>query len=320
VARELLGDEGAVVDIAPHGAAAVAAVAAASPPYDAVLMDLQMPEMDGYTATSRIRQDLGLHALPIVAMTANVMVSDRAACLAAGMNEHVGKPFDLDHLVGVLQRLTGRAVTAPVPSAPRPAGIEPGAIELDAALRRLGGRRDVYRRLLANLVTDLGRWPDEWRALAAAGRAGDLRREAHALKGVAATLGAGRLSAQAAAVERALAGEPATRAVNSSLDRLLAAMAEALPALRALATQLQDAAPAVAAGNASAEPLDALLHTLEQRLAEDDMDAQATLDRLRAAHGERLRERLAPLEQAIGQLDFARALALCRALREDCRA
>ena len=316
VARELLGDEGASVDIAPHGAAAVAAVAAASPPYDAVLMDLQMPEMDGYTATSRIRQDLGLHALPIVAMTANAMASDRAACLAAGMNEHVGKPFDLDHLVGVLQRLTGRTVTAVAQPLPRPAGIECGAIELDAALRRLGGRRDVYRRLLANLVTDLGRWPGQWGALAGAGRTDELRREAHALKGVAATLGAAHLSAQAAAAEHAFAGAPAAAA--SSLEALLAAMAETLPALRALAAQLQDDPP-VAAAEGPLEPLDGLLGALEQQLAQDDMDAQATLDRLRAMHGERLGKRLAPLEQAIGQLDFSQALALCRALREDCQ-
>jgi HPt (histidine-containing phosphotransfer) domain-containing protein len=237
------------------------------------------------------------------------------------MNEHVGKPFDLDHLVGVLQRVTGHAVTAlaePLP--PRPAGILPGAIELDAALRRMGGRSDVYRRLLANLVADLGRWPGEWRALAAAGRADELSREAHALKGVAATLGAGRLSALAAAAERALAGKPTAEAVDSSLNHLLAAMAEALPPLRSLAAQLQDATPAAAGGGAPEEPLDLLLGTLERCLAENDMDAQATLDRLRTAHGVRLGERLAPLEQAVGQLEFERALALCRALMENCRA
>jgi HPt (histidine-containing phosphotransfer) domain-containing protein len=247
------------------------------------------------------------------------MVSDRAACLAAGMNEHVGKPFDLDHLVGLLQRLTGHKVSAGERPLPRPAGAEDSSIELDAALRRLGGRRDVYRRLLGNLVADLGHWPGQWRALAASGCAEELRRQAHALKGVAATLGAGQLSAQAAAAENALAGGPTSDAVESSLNRLLAAMAEALPALSRLAAQLQDAAPA-ADGGAPAEPLDALLHTLGQRLAEDDMDAQATLERLRTAHGERLGERLVPLEQAIGQLDFRNALVLCRALQADGRA
>jgi len=66
--------------------------------------------MDGYAATRAIRQELGLTVLPIVAMTANAMASDRAACMAAGMNDHVGKPFELDHLVTTLLRLCGRSL------------------------------------------------------------------------------------------------------------------------------------------------------------------------------------------------------------------
>jgi CheY-like chemotaxis protein len=72
-------------------------------------MDVQMPVMDGYAATRVIREELGLTALPIIAMTANAMASDRAACLAAGMSDHVGKPFDLDHLVAMLIRYAGKA-------------------------------------------------------------------------------------------------------------------------------------------------------------------------------------------------------------------
>jgi CheY-like chemotaxis protein len=83
-------------------------VAAAKPPFDVVLMDMQMPVMDGYAATSVLRQEMGLTTLPIIAMTANALVSDRAACLEAGMDEHIGKPFDLDHLVATMLRLTGR--------------------------------------------------------------------------------------------------------------------------------------------------------------------------------------------------------------------
>ena len=106
VARELLSKEGAVVTLAGDGQLGVNAVADASPMFDVVLMDLQMPVMDGYAATRKIRQELGLLALPIIAMTANAMASDRQACLDAGMNEHVGKPFDFSALVALLQRLT----------------------------------------------------------------------------------------------------------------------------------------------------------------------------------------------------------------------
>ncbi|MFZ2308805.1 MAG: response regulator [Rhodoferax sp.] len=113
VARELLRGEGAVVEIAANGQLGVAAVAAANPPFEVVLMDLQMPVMDGYAATQAIRTELGLTDLPIIAMTANAMASDRDACLQAGMDDHVGKPFNLPHLVDVLLRHTQRS-PAPV--------------------------------------------------------------------------------------------------------------------------------------------------------------------------------------------------------------
>ena len=108
VAQGLLSQEGAEVFLAENGELGVAAVANTQPGFDAVLMDVQMPVMDGYTATRAIRQDLGLTDLPVIAMTANAMASDRAACLEAGMNDHVGKPFELDHLVALLLQYTGR--------------------------------------------------------------------------------------------------------------------------------------------------------------------------------------------------------------------
>ena len=109
VAKGLLVKEGAHVTLADDGQLGVAAVAAAQTPFDAVLMDVQMPVMDGYAATRVIRTELGLTDLPIVAMTANAMASDRAACLEAGMDDHIGKPFALNDLVAVLLRLTQAA-------------------------------------------------------------------------------------------------------------------------------------------------------------------------------------------------------------------
>ncbi len=99
------------------------AVAAARPVFDVVLMDLQMPVMDGYTAVRYIRTDFGLSDRPIVAMTVNAMASDRAACLAAGTNDHTGKPFDLDDLVRVLLTQAGRTdslTAAPAAQEPVP--------------------------------------------------------------------------------------------------------------------------------------------------------------------------------------------------------
>ncbi|GAB4214640.1 MAG: hypothetical protein Fur007_11220 [Rhodoferax sp.] len=108
VADELLRSRGARVTLADNGQRAVDAVADAANHFDAVLMDLQMPVLDGLQATRIIRTQLGRTDLPIVAMTANALPSDREACLAAGMNDHVGKPFNVDNLVALLHRLVPR--------------------------------------------------------------------------------------------------------------------------------------------------------------------------------------------------------------------
>ena len=119
VAQTLLRQEGASVSLAGNGALGVQAVADHPDAFDAILMDLQMPVLDGLGATRAIRQLPGGEHMPIIAMTANVMDSDRAACLEAGMNDHVGKPFELNHLVGVLRRLvrTGDSASSCSPPA-----------------------------------------------------------------------------------------------------------------------------------------------------------------------------------------------------------
>ena len=104
VAKGLLGQEGAAVTLADNGQLGVDALRGDAGMFDAVLMDVQMPVMDGYVAARTVRTELGLTTLPIIAMTANAMASDREACLAAGMNDHVGKPFEIDHLVATLRR------------------------------------------------------------------------------------------------------------------------------------------------------------------------------------------------------------------------
>lgn len=102
VASAMLRSEGAEVEVAGGGVEGVHAVMASSVPYDAVLMDVQMPDIDGFEATRRIRAQPRFARLPIVAMTANVTENDRRECFSAGMNEHVGKPIELDRLVGIL--------------------------------------------------------------------------------------------------------------------------------------------------------------------------------------------------------------------------
>ena len=109
VARRILETEGATVAVAADGIKALEVLGTSHHRFDAVLMDIQMPGMDGYDATRAIRNDLGLVDLPIIAMTANAMASDREQCLAAGMNDHIGKPFVVEQMVAAIVKYAGHA-------------------------------------------------------------------------------------------------------------------------------------------------------------------------------------------------------------------
>ncbi|CAN5693311.1 hypothetical protein BH11PSE7_BH11PSE7_16100 [soil metagenome] len=295
VVYELLQAEGALVQIAPDGLQAVQAVQAATVPFDVVLMDLQMPVMDGMTACAQIRQDPALQSLPIVAMTANAMASDRAACLAAGMNDHVGKPFELDELVRVLQTQSARAaavgsardatpalkavgastaapstraavgaaqVSPAVMAAARAAGMD-----LVTALGRLGGKRDIYRDMLRRFINELPGMETSLRASQARGWNQEAMAVAHTIKGLAAMLGADALAAQARECENAMREARGARREGNSQGRAetpgaCRAMGDALPGLKALLAAMQDEASAQprktrAAMQAASEPIDA---------------------------------------------------------------
>ena len=145
IAEEILTCEGAAVTLAASGRQAVEAILREKH-FDAVLMDIQMPDMDGYEATLHIRNVLRLKDLPIIAMTANAMQSDREQCLAVGMNDHVAKPFDVDLLISVLRQNCGMPEETE-PEGDRtengaegdtlPAAVRPG-FDCEAALKRLG--------------------------------------------------------------------------------------------------------------------------------------------------------------------------------------
>jgi PAS domain S-box-containing protein len=342
VARELLEDEGATVHIANNGQEGVEAVAAADPPFDIVLMDLQMPVMDGFTATARIRQDLGRTALPIVAMTANAMASDREACLAAGMNDHIGKPFDIDRLVALLRRLAGRTAVAPAgtgtPAAtqPRalPAAVQAAAsaagVELAPALQRMGGKAGVYARMLRSTLQDFDRLAHTLQQPMADGDVAEAARTLHTLKGLAATLGITALAQAAAAAEtRVSAGLPAARAmptcaaVGAALAASLPALAELTGRLREAEADLDLATPATTAtpsGPQDSAALHQRLTELAALLEQSDMRATELTPALRPLAGKRLGPLWDQLDDAVGALDFDGASSLCRQLLQETRA
>jgi len=208
VAFELLKQAGAVVTLAEGGHEGVRQVLEAGP-FDLVLMDMQMPDLDGLSATRQIRADSRFDALPILAMTANASTADREACLQAGMNDHIGKPFDIEQLQLTIRRhvlSAGDSASVPVLSnAAGPEAVETTTIEsLDAVIRRFGGDRELYAEVLAGFKAEALPLLESLQAAASAGDWAGAKTAMHTLRGVALTVGAKALSEHAAAMEREL--------------------------------------------------------------------------------------------------------------------
>jgi PAS domain S-box-containing protein len=207
VADELLSAEGASVSLAANGQLGVDAVAAATPQFDVVLMDIQMPVLDGYSATRLIRDQLGLNNLPIVAMTANAMASDSEACLAAGMNEHIGKPFDIAKLVSVLIRITGFEAVQHEPQiedatrSNEPTLIKIPGLDLATALAAMSGMSSLYVNIAKDFSALLESFVPELRATLAANEQKTAMMRLHTIKGNAGFLGAADLAKKAAEME-----------------------------------------------------------------------------------------------------------------------
>jgi CheY-like chemotaxis protein len=220
LASELLQRADIQVTVADNGLRALELLQERS--FDGVLMDCQMPELDGYEATRRLRRDARWTRLPVIAMTANAMIGDREKALAAGMNDHVAKPIKLDQLFSTLARWI------------RPVGVaRSAALQFDEAALRAGGVEPgsaLHNKLLSMIVERERDFGDRFRA--AAGDRVTATRLAHDLKSEAATLGALPLSKLAAELEAACARGAPVQEVNAMLDVVLAALAPFLQALQ----------------------------------------------------------------------------------------
>ncbi len=227
VAVELLESLGVSVDIAVNGAVAVQKVESGD--YDLVLMDIQMPVMDGLSATVEIR-NRGLKDLPIIAMTANVMRSDRDRCQRAGMNDHLAKPVDPDGLVAMLRKWTIERSAAATPTAltyqkSQLTTGSPALPEIDPDVFDFAQLGTIYRWdmtklrvALTGFLRNASTQVSVLDAVAANDDTAQLRHVAHALKGAANTAGARRLGRLAASLETAsIAGESETAATLINL-------------------------------------------------------------------------------------------------------
>ncbi|MBU2548692.1 MAG: response regulator [Proteobacteria bacterium] len=324
VAREILENAGLSVSVANNGLEAVNMVSAY--PFDAVLMDIQMPVMDGYQAAREIRKDERLAELPVIAMTAHAMAGDRERSLAAGMNDHVTKPIDPDELFSTLARWIG-PLDRPDPARTAPGGVDieagdlPGDLpgfEVGTTLQRLGGNRTLYRNLLRAFLTDHRSEVESIRMEIHAGRIEEARLRAHALKGVAGNLGAPAVSRAARDLEEALASGP-----GNDLDVLLAALAESLePALAALAGLFAGEKPSpeqapATQGRGDPGRLGPGLKRLAGLLRINDADAETLFLELRGDLRDVSADKTTVIEGRLAGFDFKGALGTLEALARE---
>ena len=235
VMLDLLTGAGLSVRVANNGLEALRALEEQTP--DCVLMDCQMPVMDGFETSRRVREDPRLKALPIIALTANAMASDRQRCLDAGMNDHIAKPVNLGELFAALGRWVTPRNNA-TPPAKSPAQRSSGnadlpwleGIDTHAGLAQVSGDATLYRRVLVKFRDQHAlKFEAEFRARIAEGDWLAAARLAHSIKGVARTLGAFDLGDAAQALEEA---------ARHQVDQVPAPLSEVIRQLAIVANSL----------------------------------------------------------------------------------
>jgi CheY-like chemotaxis protein len=343
LAATVLTGAGASVALAGNGAEAVHVLEEAGPGmYDLVLMDLQMPVMDGYEATRRIRGDPRFRDLPIIAMTAHALTGERARCRAAGMSDHIAKPIDLERLFRMLRRWqpSGPGRESPdespgdledvaVPSAdqPEPQRLLPSpitplgvdgdhaalAMDFAAGLKRTGGDSGHYVRMLRRFGREYAGTSTRLRAEVACGEVASARQGAHALAGVALNLGLDGLGAAARALELVL--EAGSSDAETALIRLDRAEAETLSLIDDYCRRQEAALEADQQVDAAAIDLPAAVRRLDALLQDRNLGARRAIGELLAqCRDAKVRGGLERIAEHIEDLEFDAARAVLKAL------
>ncbi len=306
VAEQLLLSAGARVTLAVDGFIAVALVQQQY--FDLVLMDLQMPGMDGLTATRQIRQLYSAAQLPVVAMTANATADDQIACKAAGMNAHIAKPIDLRTLCPQLLALCGREMPVPAEDNSCTGSASDGLLQpLPQLLSRFGGNSQLLYQAWQRLPQE---WHQQSEMYAAAADNNARRAVLHTLQGVVATLGAVQL-----AQSLRVAGKQLQQGIPADIQALQPLLEQSLQQFRLCWAEFTAQQPAQATLNPvtftqSEQPAQAeLLQQLELALQQQHLSALDLTARLLAAD-----PRYQQLSAQVEQLDFCAALNTLRQL------
>ncbi len=314
IAEEILEDIGIVVEIANNGKEAVTMVAKTN--FDAVLMDVQMPEMDGYEATRLIRENPQHQKLPIIAMTAHAMSGDKEKCLVAGMNDYVTKPIDVDKLFSVLGKWIEPGNIIQVTELPKIANDTndtndttllpdnlPG-IDMVSALKRMRGNRSLYLKLLRQFYKDYHDVANKIRKLLENGDTETAQRLAHTIKGTGDNLGINNLHEISKTLEMTLkAGDNITPEQLTELEETVSNVMQILAPLNQEEPEKED----LTNNKTNLAELKTLLPELENFLAEGDFQAAELLPKIKCNLSSDLQPLYHQLEEQIDDYDFEKA-------------
>ena len=327
VATELLRDAGFIVELAENGAIALDMLAQQDPekPYHIVLMDMQMPVMDGLTATLEIRKQAQWAELPIVAMTANAMAGDRDRCLAAGMNDHVAKPIDPDDLWAKLLRwikYRNPVLTQEEPAnAAKLSGTPPGkpsassfaaipGLDVARGVRLAMDRDALYLSILGKFITgqtnfiklmDAALEKSDWLTA---------ERLVHTLKGGAAQIGANDIKDRAGKFEEAIRQRLPLTTLQTSLKEVGAQLTRLI---EAIATRLPNKQAALASTQIDKAELEAVYEQLIRQLESDDFTSGSTIEKHESLLRAGLNQQFEKLSAAVENYDFSGALEILKA-------
>ncbi|MBB1267866.1 PAS domain S-box protein [Shewanella sp. SR44-3] len=324
---ELLRLQGARVTLAHGGLEGVAQVVESGLHFDIVIMDMQMPDMDGLEATQLIRQDPRFDTLPILAMTANASALDRELCLAAGMNEHVGKPIDLALVLPKMLGLLGREIPALYKGSTQAhraqlhaeVDIEQVAIleHTESILRRFGGEMAFFVDVKESFISEMAIQLTQLETTIANKDLVNLGLIAHTIKGTASNIGAKRLSHFAAQLETHCQGTAPLDGAAWWLEKMQNYVAQSVEKLEQLFPSVSPEdlpLPSPKHLIPETEIMGSLL-TLDKLLAEQNLDALSNMQELLAKV--QLSDLWLTLNAQVNDLAFADALQTTKKIKKD---